>query len=68
MIKLGLRGWKFVKEEKAPTEDVTYSRNILEKIASLPIDHQFAINTREGTKIFKCVTIQKPSEVKIKDK
>ena len=67
--------WPCNKKEIFPKEhnplnipDITYSRNVVERIASVPVGNQFAISTREGLKIFKCVGIQKPSNVKVKDK
>lgn len=48
--------------------DITGTRNLLERIASVPIGRKFGIATREGTKVFLCTGIQKPSDVKIKNK
>ena len=62
--------WPWKKKEKTMVpfggqrgqqklEDITMVRNIVEKLGTMELDHCFALQTREGTKIFKLVEIKK---------
>lgn len=68
--------WQFWKKKKKivpfggargispKIEDVSQTRNIQEKLASISPGSGFMIATREGFKVFKCIEIRKYEEKK----
>lgn len=49
-------------------EDITYVRNLQEKLASLDVGQTFALATRTGMHLFKKTSIQPSENVKDKSK
>ena len=68
--------WQFWKKIKNPVfcssgrilpklEDITMTRNIQERLASMELGHFFAVATREGHKVFQLVRIEPYTKKKI---